>query len=315
MRPLPTLRQLEFLATLAEEEHFGRAAERLNVTQSTLSAGIRDLEGILGVRLADRDKRSVRMTAVGRDVTAAARHLLRDARELVGLAQASQGTLGGRLRLGAIPTIGPFLLPTLMESLRREHPELTLLLREGLTDPLLGQVRSGELDAALIALPFATAGLEVMALAQDAYHLACPVGHPLAERDAVTGADLEGMPLLLLERGHCLQRHALSAFKNIDLEQDLSFEATSLATLLAMVGGGLGMTLVPDLAVGSALVATKGVVLVPLHRACPRTLSLVWRRNSAQDGQFRALGDMLKQHLSTATPTTAGAALEPAPVL
>lgn len=292
---LPTLRQLRFLVALADELHFGRAADTCHVTQSTLSTGLKELEELLGVQLAERTKRKVLMTPVGEEIAARARLMLTEAQDIVTLAQQYGGGLRGPLRLGTIPTVGPFLLPRLLPRLRRDFPELKLFLREELTESLIAGLKAGRLDAVLIALPFETGDLAIEDLFADGYQLATAPGHRLALRDRIAGPDLGGETLLLLERGHCLQRHALSAFADDSARQDDSFAATSLATLVAMVEEGLGITLLPQLAIDAGAARHADLDLTPLAGARPRQVVLAWRRSSARAEDFRLLATLLKE--------------------
>jgi LysR family hydrogen peroxide-inducible transcriptional activator len=289
----PTLRQLSFLVALADERHFARAAQRCNVTQSTLSAGIRELEANLGVPLAERTKRTVRMTATGLEIAGRARILLNDADELVRMAARSREPLSGELKLGVIPTVGPFILPRMMSAVRDRYPGLRLYLREQPTDLLLEALAAGELDAALMAFPFQTDGVDREILFEDGYRLACPADHPLARRRKLGRKDIEDLRLMLLQREHCLHRHALSAFAGVDLQQDVRFEATSLATLVAMVAEGLGVTLLPELAIDAGLADAYDIALVPVSDICPREIGLAWRRSSGREEEFRLLGRLI----------------------
>lgn len=291
---LPSLRQLRFLVALADHLHFGRAAEACHVTQSTLSAGLKELEAGLGVALAERTKRSVTLTPVGAEIAERSRRLLADAQDIADLAARQAGTLRGDLRLGAIPTIGPFLIPKALPRLRAAHPDLRLYLREELTESLIEGLRAGRLDVILIALPFEIGDLETEALFEDGYALATPRGHPLGARPHVAGRDLADKALLLLERGHCLQRHALAAFPEIDARRDESFAATSLSTLLAMVAEGLGLTLLPELALDAGAARGHALALAPLPDACPRRVVLAWRPTSPRTAEFRALADSFR---------------------
>lgn len=291
---LPSLQQLRFLVSLADELHFGRAAEACHVTQSTLSNGIKELEATLGVSLAERSKRSVLLTPVGAEIADRARRLLTDAAELVDTAKRFSGTLRGDLRLGAIPTVGPFLMPKLMPRVRERFPELRLYVREELTESLMAGLRAGRLDAIVFALPFDHEGLEMIDLFDDDYQLAMPTGHRLADRDPVTGGDLAGEKLLLLEKGHCLQRHALSAFPDAHATQDDSFAATSLITLVSMVEEGLGITLLPQLTIDAGVARGARVALAPLEGACPRRIVLAWRKTSARSEEFAQLAEIFR---------------------
>ena len=291
---LPSLRQLTFLVALSEELHFSNAAKRCNVTQSTLSAGLKDLEAILGVSLAERTKRSVIMTPIGARIAAKARALLADAQDLVTMASEASAPLSGDLHLGAIPTVGPFLLPRLRPVIKSAYPDLRLFLREELTEPLLEGVRSGRLDAALIALPHSTGDLMTHELFEDGYHLVVPIDHPLSCATRTDHTGLREQKFMLLEKGHCLQQHALSAYPGL-INRNEEFDATSLPTLMAMVEEGLGTTLIPDLAIDAGLTRGHQVHRIALPDALPRRIALVWRRSSARKADFLLLADLLRQ--------------------
>ncbi len=292
---LPSLRQLRFLVALADELHFGRAAERCNVTQSTLSAGLKELETLLGVVVAERTKRHVLMTAIGEKLADRARKILADAEAMAALAAAEGRPLAGVLRLGATPTIGPFLLPKALPALRKRHPELKLILREELTDPLLEGLGAGRLDAVLIALPYPIGDLAYVELFEDGYQLACGRTHPLANRDRVGKEDLEGRTVLFLDKGHCLHEHALSAFDGPpSFLPEREFSATSLNTLISMVAEGLGVTPLPQLAVDANVADGQDVVLVPIDGVHSRTVILAWRKESPRAEEFRTLAEFFR---------------------
>lgn len=294
MRPLPTLRQLRYLTALAEHLHFGRAAESCLATQSTLSAGLQELETILGVTLVERTKRKVMLTPLGEQVVARARVVLRGAEDIADLAAASTEALSGPLRLGVIPTIAPYLLPHALPSLRQRYPALRLFLREDLTARLLDRLATGDLDAALIALPWVSPEIETMHINDDGFMLACPPDHPLALRPDLSASDLIGQDLLLLEEGHCLRDHALSACHLPGPAKGEGVLGTSLATLVQMVANGLGVTLLPEMAVKSGVLAGTGVVTRPLRDAGSRGIGLAWRPSSPRKAEFRLLGEALK---------------------
>ena len=211
MKRLPTMKQLQYLVALADTRHFGRAAERCHITQSTLSAGIRDLESVLGTAVAERSNRRVLITRVGMQVTERAKALLRDAEEVMAVARAGRAPMTGEMRLGVIPTIGPFLLPRILPALRERFPDLTIYLREEQTAPLLARLEDGEVDAALIALPYDTGDLDTDIIGEDEFLFACNRDHALAGAEEVSLEALEGEKLMLLEEGHCLRGHALDA--------------------------------------------------------------------------------------------------------
>ena len=205
MKRLPTMKQLQYLVALADTRHFARAAERCHITQSTLSAGIRDLESVLGTPVAERSNRHVLMTRVGGEIAERAKALLRDAEGVMEVARAAREPMTGELRLGVIPTISPFYLPRVLPALRERFQDLTVFLREEQTAPLLARLEHGEIDAALIALPYDTGDLTAEAIFEDEFLLACPQDHPLAAATAVHPETLANENLLLLEEGHCLR--------------------------------------------------------------------------------------------------------------
>jgi len=294
MRALPTLRQLRYLVALAEHKHFGRAAEACFATQSTLSAGLQELEHLLDVKLVERSKRRVMLTPLGDAIVARARTVLREAEDIAELASASKDPLSGALRLGVIPTIGPFLLPRVLPPLRQSYPNLRLYLREDMTARLLDALNEGDIDVALIALPFQTDELEVRGLGMDPFLLACRADDPLAKASAL---ELDALPddrLLLLDEGHCLREHALAACRLEPSRHRDDFRATSLPTLVQMVANKLGITLLPKMAVDSGLLAGTGLLAKPLAASAPaREIALVWRKTTPRTVEFNLLADVL----------------------
>lgn len=289
---IPTLRQLRYLKLLADHGSFSRAAEAAHVTQPTLSAGIQELERILGPALVDRNRSGVILTAAGKEVAARAGVILAQAEELVCEAQSAGAPLGGRFRLGVIPTIAPFLLPAALPRLRETYPKLRLFLREDMTHRLLGAVRSGALDAAVVALPYDTQGLEWAHVVDDELVAALPEGHPLCRAERVAPSRLEREEMILLEDGHCLRDHALMACGLARHDREEGFAATSLATLVQMVGSGLGVTFLPSMAVKAGLAGLAQIAVRPLdadHRS--REIVVAWRAGStrAEEGRLLAL--------------------------
>lgn len=298
MKVLPTLRQLGYLVALAEHHHFGRAAEACRVTQSTLSAGIQELETLLAANLVERTKRRVMFTPLGDDIVARARPLLRAAEDIAELAAAAAEPLSGTLRLGVIPTIGPYLLPRLLPALRQRFPKLKLHLREDLSARLLEQLAAGRLDVILFALPYPAEAVETVVLGLDPFVLACPPGHPLCEYDPVPDEAIAGAPLLLLEEGHCLREHALAACHLPGAGAGEGLRGTSLHTLVQMVANGLGVTLLPRMAVADALRGT-GVVTRPLAGGdAVRRIGLGWRRSSPRKKEFLLLAEVLREQMA-----------------
>lgn len=296
---MTTLRQLRFLVALSETLNFSRAAEICHVTQPTLSSGIKDLEDHLGVPLAERSKQAVMMTPLGTEIVRRARVVLNGVADIATLAQEHSGQVRGVLRLGAIPTIGPFLVPRALPLLRQRWPEQHIFLREELTETLVEGLIAGRLDLILIALPHAIGAIETELLFEDGYQLATPVGHVLAEDADVTGVKLAEAKLLLLEKGHCLQRHALNAYSDMGAPAEDDFAATSLPTLMSMVEEGLGITLLPQLAVDAGIARGHALALTPLPGACPRRVVMAWRATSPHVDRFRAMAAIFCQARDT----------------
>ena len=293
MTPLPTPQQLRYLVTLADTQHFGRAAAACAVSQSTLSAGILAMERQLDIAILDRGgaRRAV-FTAPGLDIVARSRTALQALGAVNEAAAAARAPMSGPLRLGVIPTIGPFLLPRLMPALRAAFPQLRLFLREDMTQRLLERLEAGRLDALLLALPCECAGAETLEVLRDEFVVALPPGHPLAARERVPAAALATERLLLLEEGNCLRDQALAACQG--MAGGDGFAATSLHTLVQMVAGGLGVTLLPQLAVEGGVTAGADVALRPLEgRGAWRSLGLAWRANAPRAADYRALGPVL----------------------
>lgn len=300
MQNLPTMKQLQYLSALAEHLHFGLAAEACFVTQSTLSAGIRELEDTLQAKVAERTNRSVIITPLGERLTEMARNLLRGAEEMMDLAHSASAPLSGPLRLGVIPTIGPYILPAVLPEIQRNYPGLELYLREDYTDRLLERLHDGRLDLLLLALPYPTEGVETEMLFEEGFVLACPSKHPLAAEVSVDTAAFAEQPLLLLEEGHCLRRHALEACSLEGRFKRKNFEASSMQTLVQMVSLGMGITLLPQMAVDADIAKGLNITLVPLKEDVgTRQIGLVWRKSSARETEFRILGDLLMKNAPT----------------
>ena len=298
MRTVPTLRQLRYLVGVVDRCHFGQAAAACNVSQSTLSAGIQELEDLLGAPLLERTKRTVVPTALGRDVADRSRDLLKGAEELMDVAQAAREPMAGPLRLGVIPTVGPFLLPRALPQLRETFPKLQLYLREDQTARLLERLNAGELDAVLLALPYALGDLEVMDLGEDRFSVVYPADHRLPASGVATPADIASENLLLLEDGHCLRDQALAACELESARRNTAFNGTSLHTLAQMVANGLGVTLMPQMALDAGIVRGLDVAVRPMADGTShRRIGLVWRRTSARKETFRRLGEALRPFL------------------
>ena len=242
---MPTLRQLQFLLALRAEGSFVSAADAVGVTQPTLSAGIKDLETALGAVLVERGRSGAVLTPAGQEAAERAARALGEVEDMVRAVQSAGEPFSGVFRLGAIPTIAPFLLPRALPLLKKTYPKLRLHLREDLTGRLVDALRSRALDAALIALPYEAHGIATAAIAEDEFYLLCPDTHPLAMRNDLSPEHLKTEDVLLLEDGHCLRDHALSACK-LSPRRGSEFGATSLHTLVQMVAGGMGVTAIME---------------------------------------------------------------------
>jgi LysR family hydrogen peroxide-inducible transcriptional activator len=294
MTPLPTLRQLRHLVALADHGHFGRAAAAAAVTQSTLSASIKELEVGLEAALVDRTRRQVVLTPLGRQTVERARRILADTEALALAARAEREPLTGTLHMGVIPTIGPYLLPAVLPGLRRSYRALQLYLVEDLTPRLLEQLHSGQLDVVLLALPYDCGTVESAALFDDRFLLALPPDHPLAKERRIDPERLRSEEVLLLRDGHCLREHALSVCNLADRRRTEAFEATSLPTLVQMVDNGLGITPLPQLAIDAGVLRGTSLVTRPLAAEEPgREIAMVWRRGTGRREEFLLLAKEL----------------------
>jgi LysR family transcriptional regulator, hydrogen peroxide-inducible genes activator len=291
---LPTIKQLQYLAALRRHGHFGRAAEACFVSQSTLSAGLRELESLLGTVLVERTRRVVRFTPLGLRIADKADRVLRECEELADLARAQGQPLTSELRLGVIPTIAPFLLPSLLPRLRKQWPKLKLFLREETSQAACEALHRGQLDCVLLAMPFSCGDVERAELFDDGLCVAYPSDEAPPSR-AVSPAAIDEDRLLLLEDGHCLKDHALAACNRPELRAGATMMGTSLHTLVQMVDGGLGVTFVPQMAVDAGLLEGTRVTALPLDAEHGRRrIALVWRRSSPREEEFRLLADTLR---------------------
>lgn len=293
---LPTLKQLRHLLAIADHGHFGRAATACHVTQSSLSASLRELEAILQATLVERSTRHVRLTALGQEIAAQARKIVDATQALAAQAKAQAEPMTGSLRLGIIPTIGPYLLPKLMPRLRRAYPRLQLYLQEDLTDRLLQDLESGKLDVLVLALPYTMPGTASLVVGDDPFHLCCPPHHPLATLPKLTIGQLKQENLLLLADGHCLRQHALEACRLREVNPSTSFAATSLYTLVQMAANGLGATLVPDMAVKAGLTKNLPVTVRAFEGKVPqRQIGVVWRKTAPRQREAEILAKQIQE--------------------
>ncbi len=292
---LPTIKQLQYLVALHEHGHFGRAAEASFVSQSTLSAGIRELESLLGVTLVERSRRVVRFTPLGNTVVEKAHRLLREAEELSDLVLAAGKPLSGELRMSVIPTIAPFLLPRILPRLREERPQLKLFLREETTDHALESLHHGRADCVLMALPFATGNVAKATIREDALYVAFPKDDPRDPPAVIPASMIDQGRLLLLEDGHCLKEHALAACNRPELRASATMIGTSLHTMVQMVDNGLGLTMLPEMAIEAGILHGTDVVARPLKGDnTSREIALIWRTNSPREEEFKLLAEELR---------------------
>ncbi len=290
----PSVQQLKYFVALTESEHFGRAADRCFVSQSAFSNAIKELEATLDAQLVDRTNRNVTITATGQQVAVQARLVLRDLDSLVETARGQKEPLTGELRLGVIPTIAPFILPDALPKLRKQYPDLRLLLVEDQTQRIHARLMQGELDVLLIALPWEMQGVEELPLFRDAFCLACHENTEHVDPENYRFSRLDSDSILLLEDGHCLRDHALAACKIRNTQKVSRFAASSLLTLIEMVDADLGVTFLPEMARGSSLLRNTRVKLHSIGDRSYRTIGLVWRKGSRRVDEFRLLGDFIR---------------------
>ena len=289
----PTLKQLQYFLALTEHGHFGQAAEASFVSQSAFSSAIQDLEALLETQLVDRTNRQVTITATGQEVATQARLVIRDVESLVEIAGVSREPLTGNLRLGVIPTIAPFLLPTLLPRLRKAFPLLQLYLVEDQTARLHQRLLDGELDLLLLALPYEMRSVTSIPLFRDGFRLAARRGTKRVDPDNYRFSKLHADSVLLLEDGHCLRDHALAACKIRNTEKVSKFAASSLLTLVEMVDADLGITFLPEMASSSALLKNTQVRTYEIGDNSYRTIGLTWRKGSAREDEFRMFGEFV----------------------
>lgn len=288
-----TLKQLRYFEALARHGHFGHAASACSISQPALSMQIKELEEALGAALFERGPRQVRLTSFGEDLAPRVREVLRSVDELSDLARTSANTMVGRLRIGVIPTIAPYLLPSIIGNLSKEHPELDLHVRETLTPRLIQELSEGRLDTAIVALPISEPSLEEISLFQENFVLVRPeedAGKPVPD-----GETLKDMRLLLLEEGHCFRDQALS-FCNLrsSLPRE-SLDGSSLSTLVQMVGAGIGVTLIPEMAVAVETRSAKVSVSEFVHPIPSRQIGMVWRKTNPLADQLRQISQVVRQ--------------------
>ena len=291
-----TLRHLEYFVAVADRLSFRDAAAACCVSQPGLSVQLKDLERVLDVRLFERSQRKVLLTPAGATLLPTARQILTDAADFEDRARSLTHPLTGRLRLGVIPTVAPYLLPRVLPVMRRRYPRLQVVLREDLTPRLLELLSRGTLDLLLLALEADLGDVASLRIAADPFVVALPAGHRLAKRKRLTEANIAGEQVLLLEDGHCLRDQALQICQAGGADESDDFRASSLNTLIQMVVGGLGLTLLPALSLAVETRRISRLDLRPFQKPEPgRTIGLVWRKTSPRQEEFRLLGELLTQ--------------------
>lgn len=291
---LPTMKQLQYLVALHEHGSFSRAAESQSVSQSALSGGISELESLIGMTIVERNRRTMRFTGVGEDVVRKARRILREAQELTDTVRAAREPLSGELRMAVIPTIAPFILPKVLPRLKNAYPDLRLYLREETSADACSNLQEGRSDCVLLAFPFACGDVDSQILFDDPMYVAYHEGEALGDGPSIIPSAIDGRRLLLLEDGHCFKDHALGACNRPDLRDDAQMMGTSLHTMIRMVDGGLGLTMLPGMAIDAGILKGTDVHAKPLDAEnASRTIALVWRKGSPRERDFRLLADFL----------------------
>lgn len=290
------LRDLYYLIAVADLRSFVQASERCCISQPTLSTQIKKMEETLGVQIFERTNKKVLPTELGEQIIASARRILKEVDSIKEIAETAQDPLAGNLRVGAFPTLSTYIFPQLVPLIKQALPRVRLILVEEKTELLIQQLKNGQMDVALLALPIAEDFLETAALFEDEFLLAVSGDHPLSAKSVVTHGDLLGHPLLLLDEGHCLRGHALQICQMIGAEEEQDVRATGLETLRQMVRAGTGITFMPNIAIQGN---DEGIRYLPFETPAPsRTIGLVWRRTSVRVELIRQLSALIKQAMA-----------------
>jgi len=296
---IPTLKQLKYLCSVADHRHFSKAAEACFVSQSTLSAGLSELEDTLGVCLVERDKKNVRLTPIGREITDRAKSILTSTEDLVSVANSAREPFTMEMHLGVIPTIAPFVLPKMLKYIRKQHPDFKLYIREDLSGHLVDELHSGKLDVLLLALPYPAEGVKEQHLFYDDFLLAYEKHHEISKTKKLLTKDIQKQDLLLLEDGHCLRNHALEACKLHSDKIHIPYQATSLNTIIQMVANDIGITILPKMAIDANILHGTDVEAKAFNEAkIWRSIGLMWRKNSPRLKEFESLGEMICKSLN-----------------
>jgi len=293
-----SFRQLRALVAVADELHFRRAAARINVSQPALSGQIKDLEDRLGVQLLERTRSQVLLTPTGKEVVERARIILRDVDELVESAGHAQRKFTGTIRIGSLPTVGPYLLPPIIPEIHGRYPALKLYVRDGLQDPLLAGLRAGQFDTLIVPIPVKGAEFRIEPLFQEQLEVAMDDDHPLIARQMLERGDLRGQDVLVLEPGHRLRDQVVQICDQSQATVLADYEGTSLDAIRQMVAAGMGIAFLPSLYVRSEVRPGAGVSVRPIRKRAPsRTVGMVWRRNTARQDELLEIADLIRAWL------------------
>lgn len=293
------LRDFKYLIALADTRHFGKAAEKTFVSQPTLSAQLKKLEAHLGVTLIERHTRQVTLTEIGKQIVERARRVIQETDDLVKLAESSRDPLGGSIKIAFIPTLGPYLLPRITQTLRQTLPKAQIMLYEYQTEPMIKAVEAGAIDVGVLALGVDIHNLEHRGVGIEHFVVALPNQHSLAKQTEISREQLAGEMLLLLEDGHCLRDQALEVCSMVEVHESGDFRATSLETLRQMVSAGYGLTLMPELSVGGAFANDTNICSRPFKGLQPhRQIGCVWRKSSTRVAAIDVIGEVIRVELS-----------------
>ncbi len=289
----PTIKQLKYFIALAEHSHFGKAAESCFVSQSAFSVAIKELENILNGRLVDRTNKSVTITNLGKDVYQQTIIVFKELSNLIDITEGSKSPFSGKLALGIIPTIAPFLLPLFVSGLQEKYRQLELYLHEDMTLLLYDKLMKGDLDVILVALPYALKNIEKEILFRDNFHLAYQKDSKWIRKKGGKFTP-NNESVLLLEDGHCMREHALSACKIKSYDAISRYSASSILTLVEMVKSDIGVTYLPEISLTSHLIKQSGLDIQALEKDSYREIGLVWRKGSLKADEFHLLGKFIK---------------------
>lgn len=295
---MPTVKQLRYLVAIADTLHFRRAAEMTHVTQPTLSGQLRELESRLGVQLVERSRARVVLTPIGKEIATLARTVLRDVQRITEVAKHGQQPLGGTIRLGVLPTLGPYLFPHILPELHENYPDLKLYVREGMPTALMYGLEEGQLDLLLFALPVRNGDLQTTRLFREPLWIAAPADHRLADKDFADRSDLKGETVLSLERGHRLHEQVSHLCEQYGAALSLDYEGTSLDTLRQMVAMGMGLSFFPSLYVHAEILEDDQVVARQMRSHPPnRMVGMIWRKNSPSQADYLTLASLIRRIL------------------